>query len=102
MTLRAVLAPAVLAVAALGFVAAAPVGPTASEFNALRTETGEPCPGIRKLQCSALGDATEFKCTYEEHFPRKHWTPTAALVGRNGSGWTWLDGGPRCSPLPQH
>jgi hypothetical protein len=97
-----VIARIVLAVAALGTVAAAPPGPSASEFNALRTATGEPCPGIRKLSCAVLGDGTEFKCSYEEHFPRKHWTPSTALVGRNGTGWDWLDGGPRCSPLPQH
>ncbi len=91
-----------LTLAALASGAAAPVGPTMRQFNDLRTATGEKCPAIRNLSCAVLGDATEFKCSYEEHFPRKQWTASTALVGRNGSGWDWLDGGPRCSPLPQY
>ncbi len=83
-------------------VAAAPVGPTVSQFNALRTAKGETCPPIRKLSCAALGDASELKCSWQERFKGKAWTKSVALVAKNGSGWAWLDGGPRCSALPQH
>jgi len=78
------------------------VGPTQQQFTALRTATGEACPPIRKLSCAVLGDATEYKCSYQERFPGKKWTTSTALVVRNGTGWDWLDGGPRCLSLPQH
>jgi len=97
-----VIARALLALAALATVAAAPVGPSAAEFTALRTAKGEKCPPMRKLSCAALGDPSELKCSYQERFTRAKWTPTTALVAKNGSGWDWLDGGPRCSSLPQH
>ena len=49
-----------------------------------------------------MGDPTELKCSYQEHFKGKPWTKSIALVAQDGGKWTWLDGGPRCSPLPQH
>ena len=91
----------VLAVAAFGVAAAPAPGPTAAEFTALRTARGEACPPMRKLSCAAMGDATELKCSYQEHFKGKPWTNSTALVARDSTKWTWLDGGPRCSPLPQ-
>ena len=91
-----------LGIAALAIVAAAPVGPSTTEFGVLRTAKGENCPPIRKLSCDVLGDPTEYKCSYQERFPGKRWTVRTTLVGRNGTGWDWLDGGPRCSSLPQH
>lgn len=96
------IARVVLGFAALVIVAAAPVGPSTTEFAALRTARGEKCPPMRQLSCAVLGDPSELKCTYQERFTRAKWTTTTALVGRNGSGWDWLDGGPRCSSLPQH
>lgn len=90
-----------LILVAMTSVTAAPVGPSVRQFNELRTAIGEKCPAIRKLACAVMGDPSEFKCTYDEHFPRRQWTPSTALVAKNGTGWTWLDGGPRCSPLPQ-
>jgi len=98
MTLR----PLSLVAVALATAAAGPVGPTAAEFTALRTAQGETCPPMRKLACAAAGDPTEFRCTYQERFKSKPWTTSVALVARDGKGWTWLDGGPRCSSLPQH
>ena len=92
---------ATIAAVALLSVAAAPVGPTAAEFTALRTAKGEKCPPMRKLACAAMGDPTELKCTYQERFKGKPWSASTALVARDGAKWTWLDGGPRCSPLPQ-
>ncbi len=77
-------------------------GPTAKQFGALRTEKRESCPPLRALKCSALGDPSEYKCSYQEHFPGKPWTSSEALVAKDGAKWTWLDGGPRCSSLPQH
>ncbi len=92
------LAAMLLAVAAS---AATPVGPTAKQFNALRKEKGESCPPIRALKCSPMGDATELKCSYQEQFKGKPWSNSTALVAKDGAKWTWLDGGPRCSSLPQ-
>ena len=96
------IARALLALAALATVAAAPVGPSAAEFTALRTAKGEKCPPMRKLSCAALGDPSELKCSYQQRFTRAKWATSTALVGKNGTGWDWLDGGPRCSSLPQH
>ena len=96
------IARAVLAIAALTIIAAAPVGPNEAEFNALRTAKGEHCPPLRQLSCAAMGDPSELKCRYQEHFRGKRWTTSTALVAQNGTGWDWLDGGPRCSSLPQH
>ena len=93
---------AVLALAALATIAAAPVGPSAKQFAALRTAKGEACPPIRKLSCAVLGDPSEYKCSWQERFKGKAWTTSTALLAKNGSGWDWLDGGPRCSALPQH
>lgn len=90
-----------VALIALATVAAVPLGPTAAEFGKLRTAKGEKCPPLRNLSCTTLGDPSELKCAYEEQFKGKPWTKSVALVGRDGKGWTWLDGGPRCSPLPQ-
>jgi hypothetical protein len=81
--------------------AAAP-GPTPAQFTALRTAKGEACPPIRKLACQVLGDPTEYKCQWQERFKGKKWTTSTALVAQDGANWTWLDGGPRCSSLPQH
>nr|WP_295660488.1 hypothetical protein [Polymorphobacter sp.] len=92
----------VLSVAALAIVAAAPVGPSATELTALRTAKGEKCPPMRNLSCAVLGDPSELKCSYQQRFTRAKWTTTTTLVGKNGTGWEWLDGGPRCSSLPQH
>ena len=89
------------ALIALATVAAAPVGPDATAFNALRTAKGEHCPPLRKLSCAVLGDPTEYKCSYQERFPGKRWTTSSALVAKTATGWDWLDGGPRCSSLPQ-
>jgi len=83
--------------------AAAPVGPTAAQFTALRRAKGEACPPMRRLACAAVGDATELKCSYQEWFKgAAKWTPSTALVTRDGAKWVWLDGGPRCSALVQH
>ena len=93
----------VWAIAALLLDAAAPVGPTAAQFTALRRVKGEHCPPMRRLACAPMGDATELKCSYQERFKGSaKWTPSTALVARDGAKWTWLDGGPRCSPLAQH
>ena len=81
--------------------AAAPVGPSVKQFTALRAASGETCPPLRQLSCKALGDPTEYKCSYQEQFDGEPWITSTALVARDGSGWTWLDGGPRCSPLVQ-
>ena len=83
-------------------IAAAPVGPSVKQFTALRAAKGESCPPLRKLSCTVLGDPTEYKCSYQEHFTGKAWTTSTAMIAKDGSGWTWLDGGPRCSSLPQH
>jgi hypothetical protein len=82
-------------------IAAAPVGPSQAEFTKLRTAKGETCPPIRKLACEPLGDPTEYKCRWQERFKGKAWTSSTAIVAKDASGWTWLDGGPRCSSLPQ-
>ena len=93
----------VLAMTGCVLVAAAPVGPTAAQFTALRRAKGEACPPMRRLLCAPLGDATELKCSYQERFKGSaKWTPSTALVARDGAKWVWLDGGPRCSALPQH
>ncbi len=92
----------ILAVAALSIAAAPTSGPTAKQFTALRVAKGEKCPPIRKLACAPLGDPTEFKCRWQEQFKGKPWTSSTALVAQDGAKWTWLDGGPRCSSLPQH
>lgn len=81
--------------------AAVPTGPSLAEFTALRVAKGESCPPIRKLTCGVLGDPTEYKCSWQERFSGKPWTTSVALIARNGSTWEWLDGGPRCSSLPQ-
>ena len=92
---------ALIASVAVATIAAA-AGPSEKQFTSLRTAQGETCPPIRKLSCSTLGDQTEFKCGWEEKFKGKAWRKSVALVGRDGKSWTWLDGGPRCSSLPQH
>lgn len=91
----------IIVAAALLSIAAAPVGPTTKQFTALRTAKGESCPPLRNLKCAPLGDPTELKCTYQEKFKGKPWTTSEALVAKDGAKWTWLDGGPRCSSLPQ-
>ncbi len=100
MIIRAALAMAI-AVAAFAPAFAAPAGPTTAQMNALRAAKGEKCPPIRNLKCTVLGDPTEYRCTYQERYKPAPWTKTTALVARDGKGWTWLDGGPRCSALPQ-
>lgn len=99
------LATAAAALTAVMLIAAAPAsaaGPTAKQFSALRVAKGETCPPIRKLACAPLGDPTEYKCSWQEQFKGKPWTTSTALVAQDGAKWTWLDGGPRCSSLPQH
>ena len=100
--MQIILTRAALPLLALLTVAAAPVAPSLSAFKALRTAKGETCPPVRKLSCAVLGDPTEYKCTWQEHFPGKKWTTSTALLARNGAAWEWLDGRPRCSALPQH
>lgn len=100
--MRPAMKRAALILVALATVAAAPVGPSIAVLTALRTAKGEVCPPIRRLACAVLGDPSEYKCTYQERFTGKPWTTSTALVARNGTGWDWLDGGPRCSSLPQH
>ncbi len=90
-----------IAACALALIAAAPA-PTTAQFKALRTAKGESCPPVRKLKCSVLGDPTEYKCSWQEQFKGKKWTNSAALLAKTGSKWEWLDGGPRCSSLPQN
>ena len=92
----------ILAVAALGVAAAPAPGPTPKQFAALRTANGERCPPIRQLACAPLGDPTEYKCSWQEQFKGKPWTGSTALLAHDGGKWIWLDGGPRCSPLPQN
>lgn len=81
--------------------ASASIGPTVADFNKLRAEKGESCPPIRNLQCTVLGDPTEMKCSWQERFKGKSWTRSEALIAVDGGQWVWLDGGPRCSALPQ-
>ena len=98
MRTTAILAATLLAVSAS---AAIPVGPTTKQFTALRKAKGESCPPTRALKCAEMGDPTELKCTYQEQFKGKPWTNSTALVAKDGAKWIWLDGGPRCSSLPQ-
>jgi hypothetical protein len=91
----------ILAVASLGIAAAPAPGPTQKQFTALRIAKGEKCPPIRNLACAPLGDPTEYKCSWQEQFKGKPWTASTALVAQDGAKWIWLDGGPRCSSLPQ-
>ena len=82
--------------------AAVPAGPTPAQFTALRVANGETCPPIPRLTCGVLGDPTAYTCTWQERFRGKPWTTSTALIARDGDTYTWLDGGPRCSALPQH
>jgi hypothetical protein len=91
----------ILAALAFGVAAAPAPGPTAKQFTAMRTAKGEKCPPIRKLACAPLGDPTEYKCSWQEQFKGKPWTTSTAIVAQDGAKWIWLDGGPRCSSLPQ-
>ncbi len=93
---------AILTLAALATVAAAPL-PTPKDIDALRKagENTEKCPPMRALKCAVAGDPTEYRCTYQERWKGK-WTRNIAMIGRDGGKFVWLDGGPRCSSLPQH
>lgn len=93
--------PVLLSLFGFVVISAAPVGPSPAEFTKLRSAKGESCPPIRKLACTQLGDPTEYRCSWQERFKGKSWTGSIAFVAKDGKGWTWLDGGPRCSSLPQ-
>ena len=92
----------VVALLALASVAAAPL-PTAKDIDALRRAGAntEACPAMRALKCAVAGDPTEYRCAYQERWKGK-WTKRVAMIGRDGAKFVWLDGGPRCSSLPQH
>lgn len=99
--MRAAMIRSYVAIVALATVAAAPL-PSARDIDALRRagKNTEACPPMRALKCAVAGDPSEYRCAYQERWKGK-WTKQIAMIGRDGDTFIWLDGGPRCSSLPQ-